>query len=283
MNYYIVIPSYNEEKFIALTLQSIISQTVLPKKVVVVNDNSTDKTAEIVLKFAKDYPFITLVNKTSEAIHLPGSKVIQAFQKGFETLDAQYDIIVKLDGDLIIPNNYFETILTIFKNDSTVGMAGGFAYIEKDGEWILENLTDKDHIRGAFKAYRKECFLQIGNLKPAMGWDTVDELLSKFYNWKVVTDSTLVIKHLKPTGANYNKASRYKQGESFYTLGYTLFITIISSAKLAIMKRKPLLFFDYIKGFLKAKSSKTPLLVTPEQAQFIRKYRLQKMKEKLFR
>jgi glycosyltransferase involved in cell wall biosynthesis len=283
MNYYIVIPSYNEEKFIALTLQSIISQTVLPKKVVVVNDNSTDKTAEIVLKFAKDYPFITLVNKTSEAIHLPGSKVIQAFQKGFETLDAQYDIIVKLDGDLIIPNNYFETILTIFKNDSTVGMAGGFAYIEKDGEWILENLTDKDHIRGAFKAYRKECFLQIGNLKPAMGWDTLDELLSKFYNWKVVTDSTLVIKHLKPTGANYNKASRYKQGESFYTLGYTLFITIISSAKLAIMKRKPLLFFDYIKGFLKAKSSKTPLLVTPEQAQFIRKYRLQKMKEKLFR
>jgi glycosyltransferase involved in cell wall biosynthesis len=74
MNYYIVIPAYNEEALIALTLQSLVSQTVLPKKVVVVNDNSTDKTAEIVLAFAKDNPFITLVNKTSSAIHLPGSK-----------------------------------------------------------------------------------------------------------------------------------------------------------------------------------------------------------------
>ena len=161
-------------------------------------------------------------------------------------------------------------------------MAGGFAYVEKNGEWILENLTDKDHIRGAFKAYRKECFLQIGNLKPAMGWDTVDELLSKFYGWKVVTDASLIIKHLKPTGANYNKAARYKQGESFYTLGYGFFITCISSAKLAMMKKKPLLFLDYIQGFWKAKAAKTPLLVTKEQAQFIRKYRLQKMKAKIF-
>ena len=49
MNYYIVIPSYNEEAFIAFTLESLISQTVLPSKIVVVNDNSTDKTEEIVL------------------------------------------------------------------------------------------------------------------------------------------------------------------------------------------------------------------------------------------
>ena len=282
MNYYIVIPAHNEEAFIALTLQSLLSQSVLPKKIVVVNDNSTDKTVEIVTAFAKENPFITLVNKTSEAIHLPGSKVIQAFHKGFETLDENYDVIVKLDADLILPNNYFETVLNIFKKDATIGMAGGFAYIEKNGQWILENLTDKDHIRGAFKAYRKSCFQQIGNLKPAMGWDTVDELLSKFYGWKVVTDASLIVKHLKPTGANYNKTARYKQGEAFYTLGYGFLITSIASAKLAMMKKKPLLFLDCIKGFVKAKSAKTPLLVTEEQAKYIRKYRLQKMKEKLF-
>ncbi|WP_396185742.1 glycosyltransferase family 2 protein [Flavobacterium sp.] len=281
MKYYIVIPSYNEEAFISLTLQSLISQTLLPKKVVVVNDNSTDKTAEIVLAFAKENPFISLVNKTSENVHLPGSKVIQAFQKGFDTLDDNYDIIVKLDADLILPNNYFERIASIFEKDSKVGMAGGFAYIEKNGDWILENLTDKDHIRGAFKAYRKEFFVQMGNLKSAMGWDTVDELLAKFYGWKVLTDSSLIVKHLKPTGANYNKTARYKQGEAFYTLGYGFFITAIASAKLAMMKKKPLLFLDYIQGFWKAKKAKTPLLVNPEQARFIRKYRIQKMKEKL--
>ena len=282
MNYYIIIPAYNEEKYIALTLQSILSQTVLPKKIVVVNDNSTDKTAEIVSTFIKENPFFIIINSTSEAIHLPGSKVIQAFHKGFDSLDNNYDFIVKLDADLILPNNYFETIISHFKSDSTIGMVGGFAYIEKNGSWILENLTDKDHIRGAFKAYRKECLLQIGNLKPSMGWDTVDELLCKFYHWKVVTDASLKVKHLKPTGANYNKTARYKQGEAFYTLGYGFFITAIASAKLALMKKKPLLFIDYIIGFWKAKTANKSLLVTPEQARFIRKYRLQKMKEKLF-
>ena len=281
MNYYIVIPAHNEEAFIALTLQSLISQSILPTKVVVVNDNSTDKTADIVTAFAKDNPFITLVNSSSEAIHLPGSKVIQAFHKGFETLDDNYDIIVKLDADLILPPNYFETIIKHFESDETIGMAGGFAYIEKNGEWILENLTDKDHIRGAFKAYRKKCFQDIGGLKPAMGWDTVDELLAKFYNWKVVTDASLIVKHLKPTGANYNKTARYKQGEAFYTLGYGFLITAIASAKLAMMKKKPLLFLDYIKGFWKAKWAKTPLLVSEEQAAFIRQYRWKKMREKM--
>ena len=282
MNYYIVIPTYNEEKFISLTLQSLVEQTVLPTKIVVVNDNSTDKTPEIVSEFASKYPFITLVNKKSDAIHLPGSKVIQAFHEGEKNIDDNYDIIVKVDADLIFPKNYFETIIKHFQSDERIGMAGGFCYIEKNGNWVLENLTDKDHIRGALKAYRKETFKQIGGLKPQMGWDTVDELLCKFYNWKVVTDESLHVKHLKPTGASYNKAARYKQGEAFYSLGYGFFITAIASLKLAMRKGKPLLFMDYIKGFWKAKAAKKPLLVTDEQAKFIRNYRWKKIKEKLF-
>jgi glycosyltransferase involved in cell wall biosynthesis len=282
MKYYIIIPAHNEESFLGLTLQSIIGQTILPSKIVVVNDNSTDKTTEITLAFAEKNPTITLVNKTSEAIHLPGSKVIQAFQKGLEQVDDNYDFIVKLDADLILPPNYFEKIIQIFNSDAAIGMAGGFAYIQKNEDWILENLTDKDHIRGAFKAYRRQCFLDIGGLKPAMGWDTVDELLAKFYNWKVVTDATLKIKHLKPTGANYNQTARYKQGEAFYTLGYGFFITAIASAKLALMKKKPLLFIDYIQGYWKAKWAKKEWLVTQEQARFIRNYRWKKMKAKLF-
>lgn len=282
MRYYLIIPTYNEEKFISLTLQSLVEQTILPSKVVVVNDNSTDGTVAIVEEFATKYPWISLVNKVSNAIHLPGSKVIQAFHEGEKHIDENYDILVKIDADLIFPSNYFETIIKHFQSDQRIGMVGGFCYIEKNGEWILENLTDKDHIRGALKAYRKATFKEIGGLKPAMGWDTVDELLCKFYNWKIVTDASLHVKHLKPTGARYDKTARYKQGEAFYTLGYGFLITAIASAKLAMMKKKPLLFIDYLQGFWKAKSEKKPLLVTTEQAKFIRKYRLQKMKKKLF-
>ena len=281
MNYYIIIPAYNEEKFIDLTLKSLVNQTVLPQKIVVVSDNSTDKTAKIVTDFAKNHSFISLIEKKSDAIHLPGSKVVRAFQTGLETVDNNYDFIVKLDADLILPSNYFETIIQHFKSDATIGMAGGFAYIEKNNSWILENLTDKDHIRGAFKAYRKQCFAEIGGLKPAMGWDTVDELLCRFYGWKIKTDPTLIVKHLKPTGANYNKSARYKQGEAFYSLGYGFWITAIASAKLSMLKRKPLLFFDYILGYWQSKSANKNLLVTIEQAKFIRNYRWSKMISKV--
>ncbi len=158
MKYYAIIPAHNEEAFMALTLQSLAEQTVLPSKVVVVNDNSTDGTAAVVTAFAKKHPWIFLVNKKSNAVHMPGSKVIQAFQAGYETVDEEYDIIVKLDADLILPSDYFETIVNAFKADDKVGMAGGFAYIEKNGTGYLKTLPIKTIFAVLLRLTEKNCF-----------------------------------------------------------------------------------------------------------------------------
>lgn len=284
MKYIVIIPAYNEASYIAKTLYSLADQTVLPEWVLVVNDNSTDQTAALVETFTAQYPWLHLTTKSSAAIHLPGSKVVQAFNYGLSLLPESitYDIIVKLDADLILPPDYFASILAAFIDNPKLGMAGGIALIEKNNHWVVENLTDKDHIRGAFKAYRKACFQQIGGLKPAMGWDTVDELLCRYYQWEILVRQDLQIKHLKPTGAQYDQTARYKQGEAFYRLHYGLLITLIASLKLASKKGKPLLFLDYIKGYFKAKAKQEPYLVTEEQGKFIRQYRWAKIKSKLF-
>lgn len=281
MKFYIVIPAHNEASYISATLTSIVTQTKLPEKVVVVNDNSSDNTEAIIDTFIKEHAFITKVNTSMTDEHLPGSKVINAFYKGFDILDNTFDVIVKLDADIILPENYFQTIATHFKKDPKIGIAGGFCYIKKDDDWVLENLTDKDHVRGALKAYRKQCFLDIGGLKKAMGWDTVDELLAQYHGWKIKTDTKLKTKHLKPTGATYNKKAIYQQGEAFYRLRYGFLITLISSIKLAFLKKKAALFFDYIKGYWLAKKKKITFLVTPEQGIFIRKYRRTKIWNKI--
>ncbi|WP_223550925.1 glycosyltransferase family 2 protein [Aestuariivivens sp. NBU2969] len=273
MNFYIVIPAHNEASVIGLTLDSLLNQTLLPKKLVVVNDNSTDSTKDIVKDYTEKHAWITLVNSKSSNEHLPGSKIINAFYKGYNTIDEDYDVICKFDADLIFPPNYLECLAVHFNSSPNLGLTSGFCYVEKNGQWVLENLTRKDHIRGALKAYRKDCFIQIGKLKPSMGWDTVDELLAKFYGWKIITDESLHVKHLKPTGASYNKNSKYLQGEAMYKMRYGFLITLISALKLAFKKKKLQLFKDYMGGYFKAKKEGLEFLVTEEQGQFIRHLR----------
>ncbi|MRT16426.1 glycosyltransferase family 2 protein [Vitellibacter sp. q18] len=281
MDIYIIIPAHNEEAFLAQTLQSLAQQTLLPKKIVVVNDASTDATQNIIAQFVEKYDFIESVFYNSEENHAPGSKVINAFYKGFETLDDGFDILCKFDADLIFPKEYLEKISKIFQSDARIGIAGGYCTIEKNGSWMVENLTNKDHIRGAIKAYRKECFETIGGLKNSMGWDTVDELLAQYHGWKVKTLPSLHVKHLKPTGKVYTKASKHKQGEAFYKMRYGFWLTLIASAKLASKKKSIPFFWNTILGFFKAKRSNMEYLVSPAEGSFIRKLRWKKICEKI--
>ncbi|SDI10154.1 glycosyltransferase [Winogradskyella thalassocola] len=283
MNFYIIIPAHNEEDYIGKTLGSLVQQKVLPKALVVVNDNSTDATQNIVEDYVSKHPWISLLNSKSSDKHLPGSKIINAFNKGLASLDDDYDIICKFDADLIFPKNYLEQLAYHFNSNKNLGMASGFCYIEKQNEWILENLTNKDHIRGALKAYKKDCFKQIGQLKPSMGWDTVDELLAKYNGWQILTDETLHVKHLKPTGLSYNKASKYLQGEAMYKMRYGFWITLISALKLASKKGSFKLFKDYMSGYFKAKSNKLEFLVSNEEGQFIRDLRWDGIKRKFLK
>ncbi|MCK8480080.1 glycosyltransferase family 2 protein [Psychroserpens algicola] len=281
MNFYIVIPAHNEETVIQRTLESLVAQTLPAKQIVVVNDHSTDKTPSIVETFAAKHHNIKLVNTRSSDKHIPGAKIINAFYKGYDTLDKHYDVICKFDADLIFPKNYLEQLAFHFNQNERLGMVAGFCYIKKDNNWVLENLTRKDHIRGALKAYRKACFLDIGKLKPSMGWDTVDELLAKYYDWELLTDESLHVKHLKPTGISYNKASKYLQGEAMYKMRYGFYITLISAIKLAYKKRSFALFKDYMLGYFRGKRHNLEQLVTEDQGRFIRQLRWKGMLGKL--
>lgn len=283
MKIYIVIPAHNEEEFLPLTLLSLTEQTLLPKRVMVVNNASSDKTLDLAHSFSKKYPWIKVVSTKASDNHQPGAKVIRAFNEGLRQLDEDYDIIMKLDADILLPKNYLENIITHFNSNPKIGMAAGFASIEKNGQWVIENITDADHIRGALKAYRKDCFASIGGLKEAMGWDTADEMLARFYGWEIKTDTELIAKHLKPTGARYLKNSGGLQGNVFYTLRYGLLLTKIAALKLAWRKKNPFYFFQVLQGFVGAWIHKQPKLLTKEQGGFLRKYRWEKIFRKILK
>ena len=283
MRFYIVIPAHNEAYFIGKTLQSLINQSLLPTKVVVVDDHSSDETASIVTDLSKTHPWISLVSKTSSEAHLPGGKIINAFYKGYEALDSEYDVICKYDADLIFPKNYLETLAKHYQENPKLGLVAGHCYIEKNETWVLENLTSKDHIRGGLKAYRKACFSDIGGLKKSMGWDTIDELLALYYHWEFKTDASLHVKHLKPTGAHYNKSAKHLQGIALYKMRYGFVLAFLSALKLAFKKRRIALFWDYITGYIKAANKKEAFLIDADQGAFVREYRWKNIKRKFKR
>ena len=263
----------------AQTLDSLLAQTLPAHSIVVIDDNSTDHTAVILADYCKRFPQVKTLYRSSSVQRLPGAKIVQAFNAGLP-LVGEVDIICKYDADLIFPPNYLETLQAYYLQNPQLGMCGGVCSIEKDGKWLKESLTNKNHLRGALKSYRKECFKAIGGLKEAMGWDTVDELLAQYHGWELLVVEDLVVKHLRPTASRYNPQAQYMQGGMFYRLRYGGVLSFLASAKLAYKKRSLRLFWDYMKGYFKAKKEKQPFLITPEEGKWIRAYRWRHIKRK---
>ena len=282
MDFYIVIPAHNEEKFLKQTLDSLVNQSLLPKQLVIVNDDSTDDTPNIINAFVKQYDWITSISISSSKEHIPGSKVVNAFYKGLETFDENYDIVCKFDADLIFPNNYLESISKLFKSDNTIGIAGGLSYIKQKGNWVFEKVASKNHVRGPLKAYRKACFEKIGGIKSSIGWDTLDVLMAEYHGWKIETEKSLHVKHLKPTGKSYTEKSKYLQGEALYKMRFGLVLSLLSALKSAYNRKQIIYFFNTMSGFFKAEKNRIPFMVTKEEGRFIRNLRYRNMIKKFF-
>jgi len=282
MNFYIIIPAHNEEGTISLTLESLVNQTLQPKQVVVVNDNSSDKTPQIISTYTKKYNWISSINITSSNEHIPGAKVINAFYNGFEILDDNYDIICKYDADIFFPNNYLKSISKIFESDKRIGIAGGIPFIKKKDKWVFEKVASKNHVRGPIKSYRKKCFEDIGGLKESVGWDSIDILLAQYFGWKVQTIKNLHVKHLKPTGNTYSKNTKHLRGEALYKMRFGFILTIIASLKSAFNKRSGTYFLNSVIGYFKAKRQKQEFLVDKNQGRFIRQLHWKNIRKKVF-
>ena len=143
-------------------------------------------------------------------------------------------------------------------------------FSNKNNEWVFENLSSKNHVRGPIKAYRKECFEDMNGLRAVLGWDNLDILLAKKSNWEVVTIKELWVKHLRPTAYKYKSQKAEKLGQYFYNIGLSLPLAIISSAKSSFKNRSAKEFFITINSFLKQKERQN---LSTEEINFIRNLR----------
>ena len=274
MKYIIITPANNEEKYIHYTLDSVVKQTLLPEKWIIVNDGSTDNTRNIVESYTKKYSWIRLIENFNKESRAGGTKVVKAFYIGYNTIkNRDYDFIVKLDADLTLPEDYFMNIVKYFKQNPTVGLCGGVV-LNKYRNDIIKEKVAYHHVRGAFKAYRKECFEDINGLKPILNWDGIDEMTAMYKGWDVKILPLQVIHH-RPTSTEINRGikSLVFSGREYYKNGHDLLLALLKAFHISVRK-KPLVlsglifYFNFIYAMIKNE----PKNVDKQLAKFIRNF-----------
>ena len=269
----VIIPIFNEDAIIEESFNSIKNQTIKPDRLIYVNDSSTDKTKQKILDLSSKIKWVDIIDHISAEIHLPGSKIINAFYYGYEMLIEKYDIICKFDADILLPNNYFERIIEIFCKDKKIGIAGGNLFVLNNGKWVYENIAAKSHVRGPIKAYRAQCFKDIKGIRRSIGWDTVDVLLAQKYGWKIFTDYNLKVKHLRKTGKDYSLKSKLLQGKALYVMRFGFILSILSLLKSSFNSFNLLKFLFGTIGYVISFVSREEFIVTYEEGKYIRKFR----------
>lgn len=106
----VIVPAYNEEKYIEKCLNSLLSQKEPADEIIVIDNNSTDKTAQIVKKMG-----IKIIIEKKQGMTF-------ARNRGFES--AKHEIIARCDADSIVPNDWIEKIKSNFKKYNIDALSG---------------------------------------------------------------------------------------------------------------------------------------------------------------
>ena len=222
-SYVLITPARNEEAHIEKTIKSVISQTILPRKWLIVSDGSTDRTEEIINQYAGKFDFIRLLRVEGANNRTTGSKV-KAIQAGYKQLkDTEYDFIGNLDADVSFNPDYYEKVLIAFQHNSKLGLAGG-VIVDFLNERFVKRTTNRNHVAGAIQFFRRECYEEIGGYVPVnVGVeDTIAEVMAQMHGWETKTFPEIEVLHHRVAGTEGSSIhrARFRNGQEDYFLGY---------------------------------------------------------------
>jgi glycosyltransferase involved in cell wall biosynthesis len=117
----VVVPVYNEERYLGRCLDALSNQTQKPDEIIVVDNNSTDNS----VKIAKKYP-VRIIKEKEQGISY-------ARNAGFDA--AKYPIIARADADVEVMPNWIERIKKDFANENIDAVAGTVYFPDSFGVW----------------------------------------------------------------------------------------------------------------------------------------------------
>jgi biofilm PGA synthesis N-glycosyltransferase PgaC len=271
-----ITPARDEEKFLPRLIASMTGQTLKPERWIIVDDGSTDASAEIIDEAAMRHPWIDPQHLPSGRPRAPGGESVI-----MEYLPAQvwreHDAILRLDADLSFRPDFVELLGTEFYRDSALGIAGATLYEPEGAAW-REVRSPSFHTRGAVKMYSRACFEAIGGLSAGLGWDTLDEALAMMHGFKSRSFRHIRAYHHRPQGAagGHLRANR-AAGRAAYNVGYHPLFLVLRALRRSLwwppMVGGAMMLAGYFEGYLRHSKKIAP----PELVKFIRRQQMRRL------
>jgi poly-beta-1,6-N-acetyl-D-glucosamine synthase len=281
LTYVLVTPAHNEEAFIEKTIQSVIQQTVLPLKWVIVDDGSTDKTREIISRYLDKNSWMELVELPQRRDRSFAAKVT-AFNAGYEKVkNLRFDVIGNMDADISFGPDHLEFLVRKFAEDPTLGVAGT-VFREEGYNSETDSFEGRKHVSGQCQLFRKQCWDEIGGYIPhrAGGIDWMAVVTARMKGWKTESFRERFFFHHRHLGTAERSvlASSFSYGEKDYYLGGH---PVWEMFRVAYRTTKPPYIVDGMAlglGYCWAFVRRTPRPVSDELMAFHRKEQMEKLK-----
>lgn len=254
--YVLITPARNEEAFIEQTIASVVEQTMLPLKWVIVSDGSTDRTDDIVKKHAAMHEWMELVRMPERRErHFAGK--VHAFNAGYDKVrNLQFRIVGSLDADISLDREYFEFLLRKFNIDPNLGVAG--TPFREGAVQYDYRFSRKEHVSGACQLFRRECFESIGGYIPikAGAIDLVAVVTARMRGWKTETFTEKFCIHHRRMGTAkaHVLVAAFKSGYGDYRMGvhpvWQLFRSVYQMTRTPIFLGGLMLALGYLSATL---------------------------------
>lgn len=256
--YVLITPARNEERFIKSLIESMIHQTHLPARWVIVNDGSDDSTADIVSSYLADHDWIELLNLSPHRDRSFAAKVY-AFNAGLERVkELDYQVIGNLDSDISFEPDYLKFLLDKFQEDPTLGVAGTIFH-EEGYSSARDSFEGQNHVAGGCQLFRRRCFEDIGGYIPnkAGGIDWIAVTTARMKGWKTRSFREKFFFHYRSLGTAERSLleSNFSYGEKDYYLGghpvWELFRVAYRTTKKPYVLGGIALLSGYVSAFLR--------------------------------
>jgi len=204
----VVLNARNEEKTISKTLESILNQKLIPYRIIVVNDGSTDKTGEIASQFSS----VEVINRPRRSEnYLARKELAETINVGLRKLhaDKECEFVWLIGADLIFPEDYLSKIIGKMKANPKIVIASGIV----EGEFSIEP-------RGGGRVVNTDFWRKIGLEYPVnYGWEGYLVWKAQSMGFKALSFFEIVSITQRKTGASYAPKRYFYYGLALKALG----------------------------------------------------------------